>query len=155
MTNAPGSTGTTVTLFGASDRLDHALGTQLGERGCKTHLVTVPTGWLRTATHAIVRLDTDAGVEALRELAETTGPRSHVIAVCPELADAAEAQRLHEMCRTCGQHHDVALIVHPPVDADAVAHTVAATVADEVVEHASVGRPAFVTKAVRLDDDPH
>ncbi len=165
MTNAPGSTGTTVTLFGDADPLDRALSDQLSQRGVKTHSVSVPTGWLRSATHAIMRLDTVAGADALQALVETKEPRSHVIAVGLEPTDPAESDRVREMCRSCGLHHDISLIWHPPLTSEAApqgtassvvaTNALAATVADEVVEHASVGHPAFVTKAVRLEHDLH
>jgi hypothetical protein len=166
MTEPPGSTGTTVTLFGASDPLDHALGMQLEQRGCKTHYVSVPTGWLRSSTHAVMRLDTAAGAEALKMLAETQAPRSHIVAVCPEPVDTSEADRLREMCRTCGMHHDVSLIWHPPLSADGVAprpdsagevttHALAATVADEVVAHTTVARPSFATRPFIVGSDLH
>jgi hypothetical protein len=165
MENTPGSTGTTVTLFGNSDPLDHALSEELGRRGCKTHDVSVPTGWLPSATHAIMRLDTVAGAEALKQLAETRQPRSHVIAVCAEPADTSESDRVREMCRACGMHHDVSLIWHPPLDSDVAApagapsdvgvatNALVATVADEMVEHSSVGQPSFVTLPLLIEAD--
>lgn len=160
MAKPPGSAETTITLFGGSDPLDRALSDQLGRRGCKTHFVTVPTGWLRSATHAIMRLDTDAGVDALKALAETDEPRSHVIAVCPEQTDPAESDRLRDMCRACGSHHDVSLIWHTPLDAGmpvnpAAATALAASVADEMVGHAPGGGPSFVARPVTLEVDPH
>lgn len=165
MANAPGSTETTVTLFGGSDPLDHALGTQLEQRGCRTHFVSVPTGWLRSATHAVMRLDTAAGAEAIQELSEIEQPYSHVIAICPETVDSSESDRLREMCRACGMHHDVSLIWHPPLDAAVPSTTgvtsrrdatraLAATVADELVEHATAGRPSFAARPFLLED-PH
>ena len=165
MANAPGSTGTTVTLFGDSDSLDHALGTQLERRGCRTHYVSVPTGWLRSSTHAVMRLDTAAGAEALKELSVTDQPYSHVIAVCPESVDSSESDRVRDMCRACGMHHDVSLIWHPPLDADvttspgvqteSVATTaLAAQVVDEVMR-TSAGQPAFVTRPFVTESDSH
>lgn len=162
MANAPGSTGTTVTLFGEGDPLDHALGTQLEQRGCRTHYVSVPTGWLRSATHAVMRLDTAAGAEALKELSETQQPHSHVIAVCPETADSSESDRVREMCRACGMHHDVSLIWHPPLDTEATttegastgsveANALAAKVVDEMMRSSAgqlpVGTPPFLTES--------
>jgi hypothetical protein len=166
MNGTPGFTGTTVTLFGDGDPLDHALSDELGRRGCKTHHVSVPTGWLPSATHAIMRLDTVAGAEALEQLAHTRQPRSHVIAVCPQPTDAAESDRVSEMCRACGVRHDVSLIWHPPLDASpvptahsssetTVATALATTVADEMVEHSSVGAPAFVTRPLNLEPHLH
>lgn len=163
MKNSPGSTETTVTLFGVSDALDHALGAQLEQRGCKTHVVSVPTGWLRSATHAVMRLDTAAGADALKALADTREPRSHVIAVCPDTGDVSESDRVRAMCRACGRHHDVSLIWHPPIVAAPPApaeqavvtqDALATTVADEMVEHSSVGRPAFVTRPLVLEAEP-
>lgn len=163
--NATGSTGTTVTLFGDSAPLDHALSDQLGQRGCKTHFVSVPTGWLRSATHAVMRLDTAAGVDALKELAETEQPRSHVIAVCPEPGTTAESDRVQDMCRACGMHHDVSLIWHPPLVGDVASEhpartqvttrALAVSVADEMVEHPSVGRPAFVARPFVVEPEHH
>ncbi len=154
-----------MTVFGDADPLDRALSDQLSRRGVKTHSVSVPTGWLRSATHAIMRLDTVAGADALEALVETKEPRSHVIAVGLEPADPSESDRVREMCRSCGLHHDISLIWHPPLTSRAApqgtassvvaTNALAATVADEVVEHASVGHPAFVTKAVRLEHDLH
>jgi hypothetical protein len=167
MDGTPGFTGTTVTLFGDGDPLDHALSDELSRRGCKTHHVSVPTGWIRSATHAIMRLDTEAGAEALEQLAHTRQPRSHVIAVCPQAVDAAESDRVSEMCRACGVRHDVSLIWHPPLDASPVStplsssdtavatHALATTVADEMVEHLSVGAPAFVARPFLLERHPH
>ena len=161
-------TGTTVTLFGDSAPLDHALSDQLERRGCKTHFVSVPSGWLRSATHVIMRLDTAAGAEALEQLAATPHPRSHVIAVCPDPADASESDRVSEMCRACGVHHDVSLIWHPPLDTEvparaglmpsntpAVTEALATTVADEMMEHASVGGPSFVARPFVLERHLH
>ncbi|MEV7398080.1 hypothetical protein [Aeromicrobium sp. NPDC092404] len=158
MAKAPGSTASTVTVFGDNNAIDHALGTQLERLGCRTHFVSVPTGWLRSAAHAVVRLDTAAGADALRELAETTQPRSHVVAVCPELMDGAESERVRDLCRACGAHHEVSLIWHPPLEANlahpagaatdvrAAAKALAASVADEMVDHSAVGDPSFVTR---------
>lgn len=134
--------GTTVTLFGSSDALDHALSNELGRRGCNTHFVSVPMGWLTSATHAVIRLDTRAGAEALEQLAATEQPTSHVIAICPQETEAATRDRLDELCRECGQHHDVSLIWHPPLDA-AMPDALASSIADEMADHLQTG-PSFV-----------
>lgn len=162
MTFGPGSTATTVTLFGGSDALDRALSAHLDRRGCKTHYVTVATGWLQSATHAILRLDTVAGAEAFKQLADTPEPRSHVVAVCPETDDAAESDRVRDLCRACGVHHDVALIWHPPLGANGTIEAtetnttaLASTVANEMANHLSVGAPAFVTRPFTFDSGTH
>jgi hypothetical protein len=165
MTTPLDPSATTVTLFGDNDPLDHAISDQLSRRGVKTHSVSVPTGWLRSATHAIMRLDTVAGADALQSLVETTEPRSHVVAVGIEPTDQSESDRVREMCRSCGTHHDVSLIWHPPLtnrrapeppDSTVVTtNAFAATVADEVMDRAPVGRTAFVTRAVQPEDGLH
>jgi hypothetical protein len=90
-----------------------------------------------------------------------------VIAVCPESADTSESDRVSEMCRACGMHHDVSLIWHPRLDADVAApagtsaaievttNALAETVADEMVEHSTVGQPSFVTRPFVPGSDPH
>lgn len=103
-----------VTLFGDNDALDHALSDELGRRGTRTHTVSVETGWLASATHAVVRIDTAAGALALRELTTGAQPPAHVVAVC-EISDDSTADRLRELCRQCGEHHDMSLIWHSPL----------------------------------------
>lgn len=66
--------GTTVTLFGGGDAFDNQLSEELERRGCNTHQVTVPTGWLRSATHVVMRVDTDSGADALRDCPAATSP---------------------------------------------------------------------------------
>ena len=165
MTFDRGSAATTVTLFGGSDPLDRALGTQLERRGCRTHFVSVPTGWIRSATHAVMRLDTAAGAEALKELSRTPQPASHVIAVCPEPADSSVSDRVRDMCRACGMHHDVSLIWHPPLDTEATTtegastgsaatNALAAQVIDEMMR-TTAGQPSFATRPFLADSGPH
>lgn len=145
-------TGTTVTLFGDSDALDHALSDELGRRGCNTHVVTVPMGWLRSATHAVIRIDSRSGADALEGLAHTDHPPSHVIAVCPEQDAGTARERLDQVCQGCGTHHDVSLIRHPPLGPAAagfdasgtgLAGALASTIADQITDHLEAG-PAFV-----------
>ena len=109
----------TVTLFGDNDRIDHALSEELGRRGCRTHAVSVETGWLRSAENVICRLDTEAGQRALEGLAGRDQPRATVVAVCEKPTDEYALKRLHDLCEECGRHHDVSLIWHSAVaDAD-------------------------------------
>lgn len=140
--------GTTVTLFGEAEPIDHALSDELGRRGCTTHYVTVPTGWLSSVSHAIVRLDTPSGVLALKQLADSDQPPAHVVAVCAQQTDASVSDRFSELCRVCDAVHDVSLIWHAPLgpttagevdlfpsEPTVPAPDVAALVADEVLEH--------------------
>jgi hypothetical protein len=148
-----------ITLFGDNEPLDRALSEELGRRGSRTHTVSVATGWLSSVTHAIVRLDTAAGAVALRELTTGEHPPAHVVATCEKPEDSLTSDRLSELCRRCGDHHDVALIWHPHLppepprgQRDAPARDLstgilASTVADAVQERAVTGRaPSFAAR---------
>ncbi|MGA8988127.1 hypothetical protein, partial [Aeromicrobium sp.] len=145
--------GTTVTLFGDRDQLEDALSLELARRGCSTHSVTTQTGWLRSATHAVLRLDTPSGAAALAQLAETDQPRSHVVAVCSEKSDQNHTRRIVDLCRACGVRHDVSLIWHLAPATKAVrdvrssnpTDALAAAISDEVTIHLAPGRPASYT----------
>lgn len=145
-----------ITLFGANDVLDHALTNELRRRGRRTHTVSVATGWLTSATHAIVRLDTASGAIALRELTARKHPPAQVVAMCEKPLDTQDTERLKKMCQRCGQHHDVSLIWHPPLEPEPPYHDgvqpapepptidLAVTVADAVEERALAGSvPSF------------
>ncbi|MFC5676871.1 hypothetical protein [Aeromicrobium endophyticum] len=106
--------GPTVTLFGDRDALGAAISDELGRRGCSTHSVTTPMGWLASVTHAIVRLDTRAGEQALSDLTSREMPATHVVAVCATSDDELAAARLDHLCRQCGDSHDVSMIWHAP-----------------------------------------
>jgi hypothetical protein len=147
----------TITVFGDNDSLDHALTQELGRRGRRTHTVTVATGWLRSASHAILRIDTASGAIALRELTSREHPLAHVVAICEQPLDQHDTDRFREMCRQCGQHHDVSLIWHPPMQPEPPPYhdgiqpaqelpaiDLAVTVADAVEERAlEGGAPSF------------
>lgn len=105
----------TVTLFGDNDLIDRALSTELGRRGCRTHAVSVNTGWLASAGHVICRLDTVAGQRALEGLAGRERPQASVVAVCERPDDEYERRRLHDLCAECGRHNEVTLIWHSSV----------------------------------------
>lgn len=106
--------GPTVTLFGNRDALDAALSDELGRRGCSTHAVTTPMGWLTSVTHAVVRLDTRAGEHAMADLTSREFPTIHVVAVCATSDDQVAAAKLDDLCRLCGDSHDVSMIWHAP-----------------------------------------
>lgn len=146
--------GPTVTLFGDRDVVDEALSQELGRRGCSTHAVTIPMRWLGSATHAVVRLDTPTGERAIEDLAARDMPATHVVAVCQTPSDDATSARLDELCRRCGDHHDVSLIWHGPVAVglDAAVNDVtpgglAATIADEIGhQEAWTSAPSFASQ---------
>lgn len=110
-----GTVTSTITLFGDNDQIDAALSQELGRRGCSTHAVSVETGWLQSAEHAICRLDTLSGQRALEGLAGRSRPRANVVAICEKPADTYATQRLSDLCEECGRHHDVSLIWHSSV----------------------------------------
>lgn len=151
-----GTVSTTVTLFGDNDEIDRALSAELGRRGCRTHAVSVDTGWLKSAANVICRLDTVAGKRALEGLVGRDRPPATVIAVCQRPVSAYESRRIHDMCEECGRHHDVSLIWHSAVD-DAMdadrppLEHLAVSVVDEVSERmGDVAGRAFTSRYVDL-----
>lgn len=108
--------GPTVTVFGRRDALGEAIDDELGRRGCSTHVVTTPLGWLSSTTSAVVRLGTPSGERALLDLASHDAPATHVVAVCEKTQDAATTARLSELCRRSSERHDVSLIWHAPLE---------------------------------------
>ena len=147
--------GPTVTLFGNRDDLDAALGDELGRRGCSTHAVTTPMGWLTSVTHAVVRLDTPAGEQAMADLTSRRIPAIHVVAVCATSDDQVAAAKLDDLCRLCGDSHDVSMIWHAPFglpvggfDSTLVrASELAASIADEIgSQDAVLSAPAFSSR---------
>jgi hypothetical protein len=143
--------GPTVTLFGNRDALDAALSDELGRRGCSTHSVTTPMGWLSSVTHAIVRLDTRAGEQAMSDLTSRQVPATHVVAVCVTSDDQLATARLDDLCRLCGDSHDVSMIWHAPFGlptgglggALVRASELASSIADHIGSQDAV--PAFAT----------
>ncbi len=128
---------TTITLFGDNGQIDHALSAELGRRGCRTHAVSVDTGWLASAQNVICRIDTEVGQRALEGLAGRERPPAKVIAIGEQPADEHDSRRLHDLCEECGRHHDVSLIWHSPVAEASNSNRppideLAASVADEV-----------------------
>ncbi len=107
--------GPTVTVFGDRDVLDAALSQELDRRGCSTHTVTIPTGWLNSASHAIVRVDSRAGTRAIEDLARIDGPAAHVVVVAETSGDDRSTTHLQRLCHDCGEHHHVSVIWHAPL----------------------------------------
>jgi hypothetical protein len=147
--------GPTVTMFGTRDALASALSDELGRRGCSTHVVTTPMGWLTSVTHAILRLDTAPGERAMADLTSRSLPATHIIAVCVTSDDQAVTARLDDICRQCGADHDVSMIWHAPfglpsarLDGVATrASELAASIADEInMQDAWASAPSFSTK---------
>lgn len=148
----------TVTMFGTHDAIEKAISDELGRRGCRTHSVSVETGWLQSTRHAIVRLDTIAGDSAIRGLTAAEGPGVHVVAICLEPADARDSARLRQLCEECSSTHNVSLIWHDAVgspepliaeDEDPPARRLAVAVVDEVAGQVDpVVRPSFSARSL-------
>lgn len=135
MTAAAHSGGPAVTLFGNRDELDQALGREFERRGCSTHLITVTMGWLRSTTHAVLRLGTSTGDQALRDLVTADATSAHVVAVCERNNDA---QRTIDVEAAWNEHrgqHEGAVLWYDPDD-DALDET-ARRIADQVFDPAS------------------
>lgn len=148
--------GPTVTLFGDRDPLDTALLEALALQGFSTHAITTSVGWLGSVRRAVVRLDTATGLSAMRDLSSREAPAAWIVAVCGT-ADAEATHDLDDLCRRCGDHHDVQLLWHPPlvqlplgqtVPADAMTSVrLAASVAEAVGETSlAASSPAFASR---------
>lgn len=105
-----------VTVFGDHDALDTALNDELDRRGRSTHTISTPMGWLVSVTHAVVRLNSQTGLQALEDLASRDVPTAQVVAVCEATSDDAFSAQVDDLCRRCGEHHDVSLIWHAPFE---------------------------------------
>ncbi|MBD8608701.1 hypothetical protein IFT73_17740 [Aeromicrobium sp. CFBP 8757] len=147
--------GPTVTMFGTRDALDAALSDELGRRGCATHVVTTPMGWLSSVTNAVIRLDTVSGDRAMADLTSQRMPATHVVAVCATSDDEGLVARLDELCRQCGDQHDVSVIWHSPFGlptegldgAILRASDLATTIADEIgLQEAWTSAPSYSSK---------
>jgi hypothetical protein len=157
MTTDLNLSGPTVTVFGAHDLVDAALSDELGRRGCSTHSVTVPTGWLNSVTHAVIRLDTPAGERAIEELTGQQTKATHVVAVCATRDDATSA-RLDQLCQDAGKLHDISVIWYPPLelalDDDGLNVVVApaelaVTIVDEIgLQEAWREAPSYATRTI-------
>lgn len=103
-----------VTVFGDHDALDMALNDELDRRGRSTHTISTPLGWLVSVTHAVIRINSQTGLQALQDLASRDVPAAQVVAVCEASTDDDFSAQVDELCRRCGEHHDVSLIWHDP-----------------------------------------
>ena len=150
----------TVTLFGDHDAIDQAISAELGRRGCRTHSISVETGWLTSTRYAVVRLDTAAGASALTGLTDAHEPGVHVVAVGEEPADPPVSNRLRHLCEECSATHDVSLLWHPPLgvptqdpepgEVDAPIHNLALAVADEIADQTHGSAPSFSIRSVAV-----
>lgn len=127
--------GPTVTLFGVRDELDQALGDELARRGCSTHIITTSMGWLTSTTHAVIRLGTPTGDQAMYDLAASSAPATHAVAVCEACADPAAADRIRSTWAAHSENHRTSLIWHDSFDPLRTSlDQLASTIADEIFE---------------------
>lgn len=129
-----------MTLFGIRDELDQALGAELARRGCSTHIITASMGWLASTTHAVIRLGTPTGDQALHGLAASEAPATHAVAVCETTADPADADRIRSAWAESSGKHRTSFIWHDSFDALRTSldrtslDELASTIADEIFE---------------------
>ncbi|MDQ3155248.1 MAG: hypothetical protein M3Q98_00750 [Actinomycetota bacterium] len=111
-----------VTIFGDGQEMDRALAAVFDSHGSSTHLVTTATGWLTSSDLVVARLDTQAGVEALRDLAQQDVRSSRIVCTCQEPESVAAVEDLAAVCSQCGEQHHVTLLWHPPIETPSVDH---------------------------------
>ncbi|MCW2801731.1 MAG: hypothetical protein JWQ70_3203 [Aeromicrobium sp.] len=149
----------TVTLFGDADAIDQAISEELGRRGCRTHSISMETGWLASTTNAIVRIDTPAGASALEALSSANGRSVHVVAICQGLEDSELSGRLRHLCEECSTSHEVSLIWHAPMETtqvalespDPPARHLALAIVDQVAEQSHrPAKPSFSIRSVAV-----
>ncbi|MGZ5368191.1 hypothetical protein [Aeromicrobium sp.] len=156
-----------VTIFGDGQEMDSALAAVFDRYGSRSHVVTTPTGWLRTSDLVVARLDTPAGVVALRDLANQETRSARIVCICQDPGSVATAEDLAMLCSQCGDRHHVTLLWHPPVAASsAESHgqekpathsgqeVLATDLAELVVHEISVFvGPQFDQRSVSIDEN--
>lgn len=106
-----------VTIFGDGSPVDQDLAQQLISRGAETAIVTVPIGWPDDVKFAIARVDTTAGVDALRDLAHHELAAARVICTCENPQSLESARAIRTICVDCSTQNLITLLWHPPVGA--------------------------------------
>jgi len=128
-----------VTLFGVGDAIDVAVSDALAGGGGRTHLVTVPSGWIGSADPVVLRLETPAGERALRSLVEHDGHGERVVALCRRSTPASSATGVRAIARTCSGSHDFTLAWHDgatdPEEIDRLARAVVEQVRSRTHSH--------------------
>lgn len=139
-------------IFGDGSPVDDNLVEQLFSRGTDASVITTPVGWPSGVELAIVRLDTAAGEDALRDLATQYLPATRAICTRqqPQSLDAARAVRA--ACVECSNRNLITLLWHPLVGtsaSDIRPDDLAFVIARELI---NFGRPHFLEHSVVLDD---
>ncbi|MBC7592824.1 MAG: hypothetical protein H7288_02600 [Kineosporiaceae bacterium] len=139
-------------IFGDGSLLDDNLVEQLGNRGTKASVITVPVGWPNGVELAIVRLDTEAGEDALRDLATQELPATRAICTRQNPQSLNVARAIRDACVECSDRNLVTLLWHPAVgmaSPDIRPDDLAFVVVRELV---NFGRPHFLEQSVVLDE---
>lgn len=140
------------TIFGDGSDVDDNLVEQLGSRGTAASVITVPIGWPDSVELAVVRLDTVAGEDALRDLATQELPATRAICTSHPPETVQEARAIRDVCVQCSERNIITLLWHPPVGAtkpNIRPDDLAIVVARELV---NFGRPHFLEQSIVLDD---
>lgn len=106
-----------VTIFGDGSSIDQDLAQQLVNRGAETTIVTVPIGWPDAVKFAVARVDTPAGEDALRDLANHELAAARVICTCENPQTLDSAREIRSICVECSDQNLISLLWHPHVGA--------------------------------------
>lgn len=140
------------TIFGDGSVVDRHLVEQLGNRGTEASIIDAPIGWPQSVELAVVRLDTPAGEDALRDLAAQRLPATRAICTRRAPKTVKEARAIRDACVLCSERNIITLLWHPPLG-EAKPHIrpddLAFVVARELV---NFGRPHFLEQSIVLDD---
>lgn len=112
----------TVTIFADHGPLVTRIGDELLARGASTHTVSVESGWLESASRAVVDMDSQAGRSAARDLCDRPAVPTRVVALLPEGMDIDT----EDLCDKCRDRHDLVVLSASQTD-------VVDRVAEEVV----------------------
>lgn len=140
------------TIFGDGSHIDHHLVEELGRLGTDASIVTAPVGWPSGVELAIVRLDTESGEDALRDLATQDLPATRAICTRQHPQSLGAARAIRDACVECSNRNLITLLWHPTVgmaSSDIRPGDLAVVIARELV---SFGRPHFLEQSVVLDE---
>jgi len=147
-----------VTIFGDGSALDHDIAEQLIKRGAEAAIVTVPIGWPDAVKFAVARVDTDAGEDAMRDLASHESSAARVICTCENRQTLALAREIRATCVDCSDQNLISLLWHPRVgDGDEQQAAGQAIRPDDLAfvvarEYMTTGRKRLIEQSVVLDE---
>lgn len=115
----------TVTIFADYGPLVNEIADEIRARGAATHTISVEAGWIDSVSHALLVLDSAAGMSAVRALCRMSGTSAHVVALITE-DSAVDAVDAVDLCDWCSEGHDLVMLRESEID-------VVERVTDEVV----------------------